>query len=45
MPGQTAEVTLYVGNFLARPQKHRIQIQAPGGVKVEPALLESAVER
>ncbi len=43
--GQTAEVTLHVRNFLSRPQEHRIQVQAPRGVTVEPALLESSVGR
>ncbi len=42
--GQTTEVTLHVRNFLARPQKHRIQVQAPQGIAVEPALLESVVQ-
>ena len=37
-------MTLHVRNFLSRPQKHRIQVQAPRGVTVEPALLESSVE-
>jgi glyoxylase-like metal-dependent hydrolase (beta-lactamase superfamily II) len=42
--GQTIEVTLHVRNFLSRSQKHRIQVQAPHGVTVEAALLESSVE-
>ncbi|MCX5643683.1 MAG: MBL fold metallo-hydrolase [Phycisphaerae bacterium] len=41
--GQTAEVTLHVRNFLSRPQKHRIEVQAVRGVSVEPALLENSV--
>jgi hypothetical protein len=42
-PGQTAEMTLHVRNFLSRPQKHHIQVQTTSGVAVEPALLESSV--
>ena len=42
--GQTAEVTLHVRNFLTQPQKHRIQVQAPHGIFVEPAVLEGSVE-
>ncbi len=41
--GQTAEVTLHVRNFLSRSQKHRIQVQGPQGIAVEPALLASSV--
>jgi glyoxylase-like metal-dependent hydrolase (beta-lactamase superfamily II) len=42
-PGQTADVTLHVRNFLPRPQTYRIQVQTPQGITVEPALLESSV--
>ncbi len=41
--GQTADVTLHVRNFLSRSQKHRIEVETPPGVTVEPALLESSV--
>jgi glyoxylase-like metal-dependent hydrolase (beta-lactamase superfamily II) len=41
--GRTAEVTLHIRNFLSRPQKHHIEVQAPRGVTVEPALLEGSV--
>lgn len=41
--GQTAEVTLHVRNFLARPQKHHIQVQTPPGIAVEPMVLERSV--
>lgn len=43
-PGQSAEVTLHVRNFLSRPQKHRIEVRAPRGITVEPAALEGSVE-
>lgn len=42
--GQTAEVTLHVRNFLSRRQTHRIEVQVPQGITVEPALLEGSVE-
>jgi glyoxylase-like metal-dependent hydrolase (beta-lactamase superfamily II) len=41
--GQTAGVTLHIRNFLAKPQKHRIQVQAPQGINIKPDLLESSV--
>jgi glyoxylase-like metal-dependent hydrolase (beta-lactamase superfamily II) len=43
-PGQNTPVTLYIRNFLPRPQKHRIQVQAPPGISIEPPLLEGSVE-
>jgi glyoxylase-like metal-dependent hydrolase (beta-lactamase superfamily II) len=43
-PGQSAEVTLHIRNFLSRPQRHRIEVQAPHGVTVEPVVLEGSVE-
>jgi glyoxylase-like metal-dependent hydrolase (beta-lactamase superfamily II) len=41
--GQTADVTLHVRNFLARPQTHCIQVEPPHGVRVEPALFEETL--
>ncbi len=41
--GQTAEVTLHVRNFLSRQQEHRIEVHAPRGLTVEPALRETSV--
>lgn len=39
-PGGEAEVTLYVRNFLDRPQPYRIQLHVPEGLTVDPHLLE-----
>jgi hypothetical protein len=38
--GGTAEVTLHVRNFLARPQPYRIAVHCPEGIAAEPAVLE-----
>jgi hypothetical protein len=37
-------VTLHIRNFLSRPQRHRIEVQAPHGVTVEPVVLEGSEE-
>lgn len=42
-PGGSADVTLHVRNFLSRPQRHRIRMNAPPGIGVEPAILEGTV--
>jgi glyoxylase-like metal-dependent hydrolase (beta-lactamase superfamily II)/dienelactone hydrolase len=39
-PGQGAEVAIHVRNFRKTAQKHRIEIHAPPGLVVEPAVLE-----
>jgi len=41
--GQTADVTLHVRNFLSRPQRHRIEVQVPQSIDIEPSLLEGSV--
>jgi glyoxylase-like metal-dependent hydrolase (beta-lactamase superfamily II) len=41
--GQSAEVTINVRNFLARPQPYRLAIHLPPGVTAEPAVLEAVV--
>ncbi len=42
-PGETAEFHVLIRNFRDRPQKHRIELHAPAGLKVEPAVLEGVV--
>jgi glyoxylase-like metal-dependent hydrolase (beta-lactamase superfamily II) len=42
--GETAEVALHIRNFLPRTQKHSIRMSVPGGIGVEPAVLEGAVD-
>ena len=44
-PGQTAEVTVHLRNFLRRPQSHRIEVHAPHGLAVEPAVVEGVLGR
>lgn len=39
-PGQSAEVAVHVRNFRKTPQTHRIEIHAPPGIVVEPAVLK-----
>ncbi len=39
-PGESAEVTVHVRNFLGRPQDYRIVVQTPPGLTAEPAVLE-----
>lgn len=39
-PGESAEVTLRLRNFLRRQQRHRIEINAPAGLVAEPSVLE-----
>ncbi|MGH8730450.1 MAG: MBL fold metallo-hydrolase, partial [Burkholderiales bacterium] len=39
-PGESVEVRVHVRNFLDRAQTHRIEIHAPPGLVVEPAVLE-----
>lgn len=41
--GETTEVTLHVRNFRTAAQKHRIVIEAPPGISVEPAVVEGEV--
>jgi glyoxylase-like metal-dependent hydrolase (beta-lactamase superfamily II) len=41
--GGTADATLHVRNFLAKLQSHHIQVEAPHGIRIEPALLEGTV--
>lgn len=43
-PGESAEVTLRVKNFRERPQKHRVALKLPKGMKAEPAVYEGTVE-
>lgn len=43
-PSQTAEVAIHVRNFRTRPQKHRIEIHAPPGINVAPAVLEGELD-
>lgn len=43
-PGQQADVTLHVRNFLQQSQFHRIQACAMQGIGVQPAVLEGSVE-
>jgi glyoxylase-like metal-dependent hydrolase (beta-lactamase superfamily II) len=43
-PGQQAEVTLHVRNFLPQPQQHHIQAHAMQGIGIEPAVLEGSVQ-
>lgn len=42
-PGGSAEVTLHVRNFRARPQSHRIAVHTPPGINSDPLLIEGRV--
>lgn len=42
-PGETAEVTLHLRNFLRRTQNHRIEIHAPEGLSIEPVVLNGSL--
>lgn len=39
-PGETAPITLNLRNFRKAPQQHRIEIHAPPGLTVQPALIQ-----
>jgi glyoxylase-like metal-dependent hydrolase (beta-lactamase superfamily II) len=43
-PGQNAEATLHVRNFLSRAQKHSIRMDAPAGIRVEPGVLTGTID-
>ena len=42
-PGQAETVNVHVRNFRSRQQNHRLEIHAPPGVAVEPAVLEGTL--
>ena len=42
-PGESTDVTLNVRNFRSGAQKHRIVLDAPPGVRIEPAVLEGEI--
>ncbi|MCL4180379.1 MAG: MBL fold metallo-hydrolase [Verrucomicrobia bacterium] len=43
-PGESAEVKVWVRNFRSTSQAHRIEFHAPEGLRIEPAVLEGALE-
>ena len=40
---QPAEVSITVRNFRDSPQRHRVVLQPPPGLKIEPAVLKGSV--
>jgi glyoxylase-like metal-dependent hydrolase (beta-lactamase superfamily II) len=43
--GETATLNLHVRNFRSRKQTHRIEIHAPPGIRVDPAVVEGSLAR
>jgi hypothetical protein len=43
-PGQSTVVKVWVRNFRPASQRHRIVLHAPPGIRVEPAVIEGALE-
>ena len=43
-PGASAEARVWLRNFRSVRQAHRLELHAPPGLRVEPAVLEGALE-
>ncbi len=43
-PGEAVEVTLHLRNFLTRPQRYRLVLQTPSGLRADPGEIEIVLE-